>query len=118
MSYNARCSAGRQKTPSKKLFPPLSPFIDVCFYQMVFEYQPTGLDVVESLWNFSIPSLSLANPFLLVGQTLDPSVMFDRCYLSFKTLLIGIAILLYCALISVAIFTCRVHSKGDRVSDQ
>ena len=56
---------------------------------MVFEYRPSGLEVVESLWKFSIPSLKLSNPFLLVGHTLDPSVLFDRTFFSFQTLLIG-----------------------------
>ena len=56
---------------------------------MVFEYRPTGLEVVECLWKFSIPSLDLSHTFLLVGHTLDPSIFFDRTYLSFQTLLIG-----------------------------
>ena len=56
---------------------------------MVFEYRPNSLEVLECLWNFSIPSLGLTQPFLLVGNTLDPSIFFDRTYLSFKTLLLG-----------------------------
>lgn len=57
---------------------------------MVFEYKSGSLEVVESVWTFSIPSIGLSNPFLLVGQTVEPSVNFDRAYLSFKTpLLLG-----------------------------
>ena len=59
---------------------------------MVFEYRPNGVEVVECLWKFSIPSLDLSHSFLLVGHTLDPSIFFDRTYLSFQTLLIGMSI--------------------------
>lgn len=58
---------------------------------MEFEYCPNSLEVLECLWNFSIPSLSLTQSFLLVGHTLDPSVFFDRTYLTFKTLLKGLS---------------------------
>lgn len=57
--------------------------------QMVFEYRPNSLEIVESLWKFSIPSLNLSHSFLLVGHTLDPSVFFDRTFFSYQTLLIG-----------------------------
>lgn len=60
---------------------------------MVFEYHPNCLEVVESVWKFSIPSLKLSQSFLLVGYTLDPNVFFDRTFLSYQTLLIGNA---YC----------------------
>lgn len=58
---------------------------------MVFEYRPSSLEVLECPWSFSIPSLGLTQSFLLVGHTLDPSVFFDRTYLTFKTLLIGLS---------------------------
>ena len=54
---------------------------------MEFEYLPTALDVVESLWRFSIPSLSLS--FLLVGHTVEPAIHLDRAYVSFKSMLLG-----------------------------
>ncbi len=57
---------------------------------MEFEFKSTCLDVVESYWTFSVPSLGLSNTFLCVGQTAEPAVEFDRSYLSFKSpLLLG-----------------------------
>jgi len=57
---------------------------------MVFEYKSSSMEVVESYWTFSVPSLGLANTFLCVGQTLEPAVDFDRSYLSFQSpLLLG-----------------------------
>ena len=53
------------------------------------EYLPTALDVLESLWCFSIPSLSLSLSFLLVGHTVEPAVHLDRAYVSFKSMLLG-----------------------------
>lgn len=57
---------------------------------MMFEYTCGSLEVVERVWTFSIPSVGLSHTFLLVGQTVEPSVNFDRAYLSFKApLLLG-----------------------------
>ncbi len=56
---------------------------------MVFEYVPSSLKTVESVWVFSIPSISLSHTFLLAGHTDEPSVNLDRAYLSFNTMLIG-----------------------------
>jgi hydrocephalus-inducing protein len=58
-------------------------------YEVKFEYKPTNEEWVESHWNFTIPSLSLTVPFLLVGHMQDPNITFDRSYLNFKSLLIG-----------------------------
>lgn len=57
--------------------------------QIVFEYSPSSLEAVESLWTFSIPSICLSHPFLLVGRTEEPSVNLDRAYVTFKAMLIG-----------------------------
>lgn len=61
----------------------------IVFFQMMFEYMPSSLTSVESVWVFSIPSMSLSHTFLLAGHTDEPSVDLDRAYLSFKTMLIG-----------------------------
>ena len=55
----------------------------------MFEYTPTTQEHVEALWHFSIPSLSITVPFLLVGHTLEPQVNLDRAYLSFRSMLVG-----------------------------
>ena len=57
--------------------------------EIVFEFLPSGVDLVESLWRFSIPSLSISLPFLLVGITVEPAVNMDRAYIRFKPMLVG-----------------------------
>lgn len=56
---------------------------------MVFEFLPVALEVAESSWRFSIPSLAISLPFLLVGITSEPDINIDRAYLNFKALLLG-----------------------------
>ena len=56
-------------------------------YQMAFEFTPTAQEIVESLWQFSIPSLSQS--FLLVGHTTEPAVLLDRAYVNFRSLKLG-----------------------------
>lgn len=58
-------------------------------YQMAFEYIPSGVDVTEMCWRFSIKSQSVSMSFLLVGHTSEPAVTLDRAYLNFKSLLKG-----------------------------
>jgi len=57
--------------------------------QVVFECMPISLELVESFWRFSIPSLSLSIPFLLVANTVEPAINMDRAYLKFKSMLLG-----------------------------
>jgi len=47
------------------------------------------LDLIESFWRFEIPEQNIVLPFLLVGQTRDPNVAFDRSHINFRTILIG-----------------------------
>ena len=54
---------------------------------MAFEFIPTAQEVVESLWRFSIPSLSQS--FLLVGHTTEPAVLLDRAYINFHSIRLG-----------------------------
>ena len=46
-------------------------------------------ELVESIWEFSIPFYSIQIPFVLVGCTKAPSVHLDRVYLTFKSMLVG-----------------------------
>ena len=57
----------------------------------MFECTPNCLDLVESFWRFSIPSLSLSTPFLLVSTTIEPAINMDRAYLKFKAMLLGLS---------------------------
>lgn len=57
----------------------------------MFECTPNSLDLVESFWRFSIPSLSLSTPFLLVSSTVEPAINMDRAYLKFKAMLLGLS---------------------------
>ena len=54
---------------------------------MAFEFTPTAQEIVESLWRFSIPSLSQS--FLLVGHTTEPTVLLDRAYVNFHSTQLG-----------------------------
>jgi len=47
------------------------------------------LGTSESFWKFIIPDQNISVPFLLVGETVDPAIHFDRSHLNFKALLIG-----------------------------
>ena len=57
---------------------------------MVFEYTPMEDALCESFWTFSIPSQSIAAPFLLVGAVSEPRVMFDRPSLAFGRVQLGV----------------------------
>lgn len=52
---------------------------------ITFEFTPTSLDLVESFWRFTIPSLGLNVPLLVVGQTKEPRVIIDRSQVSFMS---------------------------------
>ena len=45
---------------------------------ITFDFTPTSLDLVESFWRFTIPSLGLNVPLLVVGQTKEPRVVIDK----------------------------------------
>ncbi|XP_064641495.1 hydrocephalus-inducing protein-like isoform X2 [Lineus longissimus] len=54
-----------------------------------FEFLPNELGIVESFWRFIIPEQNISIPFVLVGDTKEPSVSLDRSHFNFKSLLIG-----------------------------
>ena len=56
---------------------------------MHFEFIASSLDLVESLWTFEIAAQNVSVPFLLVGQSHDPAVAFDRSHVNFKSVLVG-----------------------------
>ena len=45
---------------------------------ITFEFTPSSLELVESFWRFTIPSLGLSVPLLVVGQTKEPRVVIDK----------------------------------------
>ncbi|KAL5255873.1 hypothetical protein ACHWQZ_G011188 [Mnemiopsis leidyi] len=55
---------------------------------ITFEFTPASLDLVESFWRFTIPTLGLSVPLLVVGQTKEPRVVIDRSQINFKSLLL------------------------------
>lgn len=67
----------------------MSMVVHVLHLKVVFECMPNSLELVESFWRFSIPSLSLSTPFLLVANTVEPAINMDRAYLKFKSMLLG-----------------------------
>ena len=68
-------------------------------FQVCFEFVSSTLGHVESFWNFLIPELNIAVPFLLVGHTQDPSITLDRSHLNFKSLLIGKYLITFCGVV-------------------
>lgn len=58
-------------------------------HEIQFDFLSHDLGITESFWIFQIPEQSISVPFLLVGETKDPAIMFDRSHLNFKALLIG-----------------------------
>eukprot|EP00794_Sanderia_malayensis_P018879 gene18879-20779_t len=57
--------------------------------EIVFEYLPESMDLVESFWRFFIQDYNVSVSFLLVGMATDPAVSFDKSHLNFKEFLIG-----------------------------
>lgn len=57
--------------------------------EVQFDFVAEDLGITESFWKFIIPEQNITVPFLLVGDTVDPAVHFDRSHLNFKALLIG-----------------------------
>lgn len=58
-------------------------------FELGFLYEPDEIGIKETFWRFLIPKFQLSIPFLLVGNALEPKVIFDRAHVSFKTLLVG-----------------------------
>jgi len=63
---------------------------------MHFEFKSSSLDLVESFWQFDISQQNVSVPFLLVGQTRDPAIAFDRSHVNFRSVLIGESFLRSC----------------------
>ncbi|KAM9191706.1 LOW QUALITY PROTEIN: hydrocephalus-inducing protein homolog [Dugong dugon] len=57
--------------------------------EIVFQFTPFHLDIMESFWTFLIPEHNIKVPFLLVGKTTDPLISLDHSHLNFSCLLIG-----------------------------
>ncbi|CAM5150043.1 unnamed protein product [Eretmochelys imbricata] len=57
--------------------------------EVTFEFIPQHLGITESFWTFTIAEQNISVPFLLVGNTTDPSVSLDRSHLNYFSLLVG-----------------------------
>ena len=58
-------------------------------HEMVFEYVSDSLELAESFWRFFIPEHNISVPFILVGQTFEPALSFDRSHINFREMLVG-----------------------------
>ena len=54
-----------------------------------FRFTSAAVGECESFWRYEVPELGLCVPFLLVGDTHEPLISFDRARIQFKPLLIG-----------------------------
>ena len=82
---------------------------------MHFEFKSSSLDLIESFWQFEIADQNISVPFLLVGQTRDPAVAFDRSHLNFRSVLIGQFASLCCMLLLLLLRRLRQISLMPRV---
>lgn len=57
--------------------------------QIEFEFEASEFGVQETFWRFNIPRFDLSVPFLLVGRSTEPKIVFDKSHVSFKPLLKG-----------------------------
>ncbi|XP_004431871.1 PREDICTED: hydrocephalus-inducing protein homolog [Ceratotherium simum simum] len=57
--------------------------------EIVFQFTPLHLDIMEAFWTFLIPEHNITVPFLLVGKATDPLINLDKSHLNFSCLLIG-----------------------------
>jgi hydrocephalus-inducing protein len=55
-----------------------------------FEFVPNEVGIRESFWKFKIPKYNLCVPFLLLGEVSEPKIVFDRSYVMFKPILVGL----------------------------
>jgi len=58
-------------------------------FEMAFEYVPESIGTHESYWEFRIPSEKVMQPFLVVGQVIEPLVLFETAKVDFGPLLVG-----------------------------
>eukprot|EP00049_Salpingoeca_infusionum_P004740 m.82988 g.82988 ORF g.82988 m.82988 type:complete len:5086 (+) comp12709_c0_seq1:219-15476(+) len=58
-------------------------------HQVVFEFTPDSLDLIESFWQFEVPEQNHVVPFLLVGHAEEPRVSFDSVRLDLQPVQIG-----------------------------
>ena len=56
---------------------------------MVFEYTPETLGTHESYWTFQIIGEKITQHFLIVGQVLEPLILFETAKVDFGPLLVG-----------------------------
>jgi len=78
---------------------------------MHFEFKSSSLDLIESFWQFEISEQNISVPFLLVGQTRDPAIAFDRSHVNFRSVLIG-------QISSVAIYIITTTNFDDNLYSQ
>jgi len=83
---------------------------------MHFEFRSSSLDLVESFWQFEIAEQNISVPFLLVGQTRDPAVTFDRSHINFRSVLIGLLAFIRNSVAGYVNLKSRVNCKIRRVN--
>ncbi|RKP17692.1 hypothetical protein ROZALSC1DRAFT_23958, partial [Rozella allomycis CSF55] len=56
--------------------------------EIIFEYSPDNIDVLETFWKFKIPSQNIQIPFMILCRSLEPSIYFDKTSVNFKSILV------------------------------
>jgi len=57
--------------------------------EMVFEYAPDEVDLIEGHWIFTLPAHKIQIPFITVGSVVEPNVQLDRNHLEFTPQLVN-----------------------------
>lgn len=58
-------------------------------FEMAFEYIADSIGTHESYWEFKIPTEKVVQQFLVVGQVIEPLVLFESAKVDFGPLLVG-----------------------------
>ena len=80
---------GAPESANFRCFTPEGTVLSGKKYEMVFEYVPDSLDLVESFWRFFVPEHNISIPFVMVGHTFEPALSFDRSHINFREVLLG-----------------------------
>ncbi|XP_078068146.1 hydrocephalus-inducing protein-like [Mustelus asterias] len=57
--------------------------------EVSFQFVPQQLNITESFWSFIIPDQNITIPFLLCGNTTEPSVSLEDSHINYKFVLEG-----------------------------
>ena len=79
----------KQEKPMFRCMTPKGTILSGKKYEMIFEYVPDNVAEHQSFWNFKIPFEEICQPFMIVGNVIEPIVHFEAGKINFGPLLLG-----------------------------